>query len=108
MAEIAAELNIGWGGSSIFSPIVLQRVIGLPCHFQDILLYLTGLLTSESIAQGLGLIFTWVVLDWEPISKHPKAPTGESCNTELECACSGQDVAQDAIAWLCVVKLGHI
>jgi hypothetical protein len=80
----------------------------MPCLFQDILLYLTGLLTFESIAQGLGLIFTWVVLDWELIGKYSKAPTGESCNTELECACSGQDVAQDAIAWLCVVKLGHI
>jgi hypothetical protein len=81
---------------------------GRSFHFQDALLYLTGLLTAQSVAQSLCLIFAWIVLDWELVRKHTEPAARKSCDSKLEVACYGQDIAQAAITLLCVVGLRHI
>jgi hypothetical protein len=81
--------------------------MGRSFHFQDVLLYLTELLAAQSIAQSLGLIFAWVVLDWKLVGKYTKTAARKPCHSKLECSSSGQYISKNTIAWPCVVEFSH-
>ena len=52
---------------------------------------------DQPVAQSQCFFLAGIVFDGELVSKHSKAATGKSCNSELERASPGQQVAKNAM-----------